>query len=206
MGSYATLRWHAAPFEHFELERPDGSDEQYFACGTDTPPCYLAGFRSSSGESLRLERDAKRKLLSVTTPTGNFLHLDYDNNGRLVAVTDNRGRVVHYAYDGENRLASVSYPSGELLTYEYDSVHRLVALYAAPNPSVKPKLLLRNEFQNGFLTSQTLADGRVFRYRYWPLDKMKVQTVTVRPPTGPAVQVMLYKWGSAVRETSEQPP
>jgi len=205
IGSFATLRWHARPFEHFELERSDGSVEQYFACSSGTPPCYLAGFRSRSGEVLQIDRDAKRTLLAVTTAKGDFLHFNYDRNGHLVAVSDNRGRIVRYAYDGDNRLASVSYPSGEQFSYEYDSVHRLVAIYVAPNLSVKPKLVLRNEFQNGFLTSQTLPDGRVFRYDYSPLDKMKVQMVIVRPPTGPALQVMLYGLGSAVREMSGLP-
>jgi YD repeat-containing protein len=202
-GSYATLRWHFAPFNHFELERPDGAVEQYLPCGDRPPPCYLVGYRSSSGEQLHLERDAKRNLLSVSTREGTFLHLDYDSRNLVAAVTDNRGRTIHYAYDGEKRLTSVSYPSGDVLSYEYDLVHHLIGIYVAQNPNLKPKLVVRNEFENGFLTTQTYHDGRVFRYKYFPQDKQRVQTVVVTPPLGPTLQVTLYKSSSTVRELSK---
>lgn len=75
-GSNLALRWRALPSEHLELKRFNGEIESYMPC-TDAQLCYLNGYRNSNGESLAMQRDSARRLLSLSSAQNQWLNFSY---------------------------------------------------------------------------------------------------------------------------------
>jgi YD repeat-containing protein len=199
-GKEAVLRWHAGPGEHFDLTRYTGEVESYLPCD-DKTICYLNGFRNAHGDSLRFERDGDRSLMRLTGPDQHWLAFSYGPGRRISSITDNRGRTVTYRYDERGYLTGVSYPSGERLEYGYDDQGFLVTFSASADAKTPLRLLLRNQYEKGRLSRQTLADGQVFEYRY----KAGTSTepalkASVTRPDGTILDFSLSKDGSTVHE------
>ena len=59
------------------------------------------GITSSTGETVRFERDSEDRITTITDPAGNRIRYEYDTNGDLVAVTDRAGNTTRYEYDSD---------------------------------------------------------------------------------------------------------
>jgi YD repeat-containing protein len=182
-GKFLEMRWHSKPSEHFDLKQFDGQVETYLPCDGRVR-CFEIGYRNAQGEKLLFERDSRRRLTQLTSPNKNWLRLSYGAGRSIADISDSRGRTVHYSYDERGQLTSVTYPSGEVLHYEYDSKQRLLTFSAAPDATTAPRVLLRNEYENGRIAKQTLADGGVYTYSYSPADSGPIRTAIVREPDG----------------------
>ena len=128
----------------------------------------------------------------------------YEAGSRIAVVTDSRGRAVRYGYDGQNRLTSVSYSTGEVCRYEYDSTQHLLAFSEAPNAKAAPRVLMRNEYAQGLLVKQTMADGGVYSYSYDSADPTKIRSATVKSADGRIFHLDIAYSSSTVHE--EAPP
>jgi YD repeat-containing protein len=199
-GKMAELRWRPGPPEHFDLTRYTGEVESYLPCD-DKTICYLDGLRGPHGEILSFERDGERSLTRLTGRDGHWLSFSYGPGKRISSIIDNRGRQVTYLYDERGFLTGVSYPSGETLQYAYDNDGHLVAFSAAPGAAEPARLLLRNEYEQGRLSRQTLADGKVFEYRYkGTASSEPVSAASVTRPDGTVLIFAMSEDGTTVRE------
>jgi hypothetical protein len=199
-GKYDEMRWHTAPFEHYELKRYDGLVRTYLPCSSSQLPCCLDGIRDAEGQELKFDRDSSRRLVQLTSPNKSWLKLSYGAGPNIVQANDSRGRIVHYGYDAGNRLISVAYSTGEVFHYEYDSAQRLLSFSVSTDGKSAPQVMLRNEYENGRLTKQTFARGGVYTYRYADAKDAAPQHVTVQDAAGRIYQISINSGGSAIRE------
>jgi len=178
------LRWQPTPFEHYDLKRFDGAVKAYLPCMTPSIMCYQIGYRSPQGQELKFERGEHRRLMRLTSPNQSSIRLEYTPAGSISAITDTTGRVVRYGYDAKNGLISVTYPSGESYHYEYDDAQHLLAFSVAHGSNAAPSILMRNEYANGLLVKQTLADGSTYSYDYTLSDNHVISGATVQSADG----------------------
>ena len=117
-GSNLALRWRAFPIEHLELKRFNGEVESYMPC-TDAELCYLNGYTNSNGETLTMQRDSMRRLISMSTQPGDWLRFSYEDPSQtsVTAIHDSQGRAVRYTYNGKGQMERVTYSTGEVITY-----------------------------------------------------------------------------------------
>jgi len=203
-GMSLELRWRSGPFEHFDLKRFNGEVETYLPCDNSVL-CYLDGYHNDQGEALSFERDGRRRLTRLTSPNKSWLRLSYGEGDRIADINDSRGRAVHYCYDEHGQLISVTYPSGEVLSYEYDSTQHMLTFNVAPDAKTAPRVLLRNEYEQGRLAKQTLADGETYTYTYYPANAGPIHTARVRTPDGTIFDLDISRLGSTVRERDTLP-
>jgi YD repeat-containing protein len=199
-GKMAELRWRSGPAEHFYLTRYTGDIETYLPCD-DKTMCYLDGLRNGHGDSLRFERDGERSLTRLSAPDQHWLSFSYGPGKRISSIVDNRGRKVTYGYDERGYLTSASYPSGERLEYAYDAEGYLISFSASPDATTTSRLLLRNEYEQGRISRQTLADGAVFEYKYQGnASPEPTSAASITRPDGTVLIFAISKDGSRVRE------
>jgi YD repeat-containing protein len=178
------MRWKALPFEHYDVKRFDGAVKTYLPCDGPTVWCYLTDLHNPQGQELRFERGIKRRLMRLTSPHDRSVAVSYDLLGRIDQVTDSTGRTVRYGYDALNRLTSVTYPSGEVSRYAYDATQHLLEFSVAPNAHSAPRVLMQNEYANGLLVKETLADGSVYQYSYDRAGNGQIAGATVQSRDG----------------------
>ncbi len=204
-GRLYEMRWHTAPFPHYELKHTTAR-WRHLPCLTpdvNIRKCYLDGVRDAQGQELKFQRNDRRKLLQVTSTDNAWLRVTHTpGDDRIARIDDSSGRSVLYAYTDQNQLSTVTYSSGENLHYTWDSTQHLLTFSASPNAATPPRLLLRNEYSNGLITKQTLADGSVYTYSYAP-NKLPIRGATVRTPDGRTFRLAI---GSAVSTLWELPP
>ena len=198
-GKLLELRWHTDPFEHFELKRFSGDVESYLPCD-NSDYCYLIDYRNARGEELVLERDNRRRLIRLASPNKNWLRLSYGTADGVTEINDSRGRNLLYSYDEHGQLTKVTYPSGEVLRYEYDPTQHLLRFSAALDAETTSRPMLRNEFENGKVVKQTLADGGTYTYSYYSHDPKSIDSVIVRTPDDRIFDIDLSDGCSSVRE------
>lgn len=133
----------------------------------------LTGYTDPQGRRFEMRRNDDGDLLSITTPSGKWLHFENDEQHRFRRIEDSEGRVVNYDYDPKGRLIRVSDKQGNVELYRYDDKNQMRELtdgngHVVMNITYSP---------DGRITSQTLRDGRIFRYEY------------LRSPTGRVVQI-----------------
>jgi len=187
------LRWRPGNPEHFELRRFDGEVSTYLTSYVVGKYCLLNGYRAPNGQELKFERDGDRRLIRLTSPGNNWLHLSYTPDGEIEEADDNLGHVVRYGYNASNQLVTVIHPSGETVRYEYDDAQHMLTFSVAASPDAPPRVLFRNEFQNGLLVSQTLSGGRVYTYRYDGTDPEHIYSVTASMPDGKTYKIDFSK-------------
>jgi len=206
-GRYYEMRWKTSPFEHYDLRRYDGEVKTYLPCSNSKLLCYLTGYRNAQGQELKFERDESRRLTRLTSSDGTWLRLSYGPGGHIAEIDDSRGRMVRYGYDERNRLTNIVYPSGEIYHYEYDSTQHLLNFSVAPDGNTAPRVLLRNEYENGRITRQTFADGTAYRYKYTLANDGSVIRAEVQTPGGKVFDSEVsYEYStSTVREQSPRP-
>lgn len=84
--------------------------------------------RSASGPEIRLERDGRGRIITVTDPAGEKIRYGYDSRGNLTSVTDRLGNVTRFEYlnDPAHYLSKVIDPLGrEGIRNEYGADGRL---------------------------------------------------------------------------------
>ncbi len=206
-GKYYEMHWQTSPFGHYDLKRYDGEVKTYLPCSNSKFPCYLTGYRNAQGQELKFVRDGSRRLIQLTSPNGNWLRLSYGPSDHIAEIDDSRGRIVRYGYNERNQLTAVTYPSGEVYHYEYDSTQHLLTFSVAPDAETAPRVLLRNEYENGRITKQAFADGTAYTYKYTVASDGSVIAVVVRTPDGKVFNIEVCDGysTSTVREQDPQP-
>jgi YD repeat-containing protein len=194
------MHWKSVPFEHYDVTRFDGAVKTFLPCDSPAVWCYLTDVRNPQGQELKFERGDHRRLMRLVSPNGSWIRVDYDAMGRIAEVTDSNGRTVKYGYDMANRLTDVIYPSGEACHYEYDSTQHLLTFSASPGSTTPARVLMRNEYSNGLLVKQTLADGSVYAYSYNSADVNKIRSAIVHAPDGKIFNLIITQWLSTVHE------
>jgi YD repeat-containing protein len=193
---------HKYPSEHFALKDISGGTHTYLNCPTSDVRCFFAGYRDALGRELKVDRDATRGLIRVTSPNGNWIHVKHGLKGRIEEIVDSRGRKIRYSYDEGNRLTAVIYPSGEMFRYVYDDTEHLLAFSIAADANSTPRLLLKNEYMHGLLVRQTIADNRVYEYAYEASASDQIQRATVHTPNGRTFRIDVTDAFSVIREGS----
>jgi YD repeat-containing protein len=202
-GKYYELRWHATPFEHFELKRFDGETQEFLPCD-DTVLCYLVGERNPQGQEIKFQRDSHRRLTSLTSPNKRTLNIEYGAGNRISQITDDQKRNVVYSYNDRGQLVRVLYPDGEVLTYTYDNAQHLLTFSASANLGSPATVMLRNEYVSGMLSKQTLSDGKAYTYSYEDGGSANVRQVVVTAPDGTRSEVRYLRAGAAIRSESAE--
>jgi YD repeat-containing protein len=111
---------------------------------------------------------------------------------------------VRYGYDERNRLVSVVYPSGQVFHYEYDSAQHMLTFSVAANAAATPRVLLRNEYENGLLTKQTLAEIGTYTYTNDSANLNDIRKAIVDSPNGKIFTIDIGYGYSRVRSRPEQ--
>ncbi len=204
-GKYYEMRWNSRPIEHYDLKSFDGSVKTYLPCPTSKAPCYLTGYRNNQGQELKFERDSSRRLMRLTSPNQSWLRFHYQDGNRIAEIDDSQGREVHYDYNERNQLVRVTYSSGEVFHYEYDNAQHLLTVGVAPDATAAPQPLLRNEYDNGKLVKQTLADGEVYSYDYLQKNGEPIQIAFVHTPEGKVLNIATDGDSSTIHEKDTQP-
>jgi YD repeat-containing protein len=204
-GKFYEMRWYLHPFEHYDLKRFDGSVRTFLPCSSAAALCYQVGYRNAQGQVLKFDRDGGRKLRQLTTPNNSWLHLTYSEAGMITQIDDSTGRSVRYGYDDDKQLISVTYPSGEVFHYEYDDAQNLLVFSVAIDAKSAPKVILRNEYTNGRLTRQTLADGTVYAYSYNPVTEDSITEAKVSTSDGTIFNLDMNEYYSTVHEQDAEP-
>ncbi|MGA8110230.1 MAG: hypothetical protein WB974_12385, partial [Acidobacteriaceae bacterium] len=205
-GRLYDMRWRTDPFPHYDLHRFDGQVETYLPCGASwVLRCYLDGVRDPEGHELKFDRDQRRQLVQLTSPDGHWVRITHGLQDRIDQVLDSSGRIVRYGYDDHDRLITVTYPSGESLHFTWDDTQHLLTFSAAPNSQTPPRLLLSNEYRDGRITRQALADGGVYTYRYDEVHGIFVRAVTIQDPNRDVYRLIVGRNSAIIREDPAAP-
>ena len=206
-GKYYEMHWRTFPFGHYDLKRYDGEVKTFLPCSDSKFPCYLTGLRNGQGQELKFNRDATRRLTQLTSPNRSWLRLSYGPGNHIAEIDDSRGRTVRYGYDGNHRLTTVTYPTGEVYHYEYDNTQHLLTFSVAPDAKTEPRVMLRNEYEDGRVVKQTLDDGTAYTYKFSVSSSGSVIGVDVRTPDGRVFNIEISDGysTSTVRELTPQP-
>jgi YD repeat-containing protein len=76
----------------------------------------------------------------------------------------------------------------------------LLAFSESPDAKTAPRVLMRNEYANGLLVKQTLADGGVYSYSYDSADPTKIRSATVHSADGRVFHLDINYSASTVHE------
>ena len=158
------IRWNG---NGWDLKFRDGSldrfPESYWSINQQQDA--LVGMRSPSGEEIKFERDASRRLMRLTSPHERQIKFSYDGFDRIVQISDGAGHDVDYVYDQGGRLVRVL-RSGTVerkYSYEYNYIIKV-------EDGSGHQLLLNQYDDSGRIQKQTLADGSTWQFHY-TLDK-----------------------------------
>ncbi|HVN94539.1 MAG TPA: hypothetical protein VMT38_12630 [Terracidiphilus sp.] len=185
------MAWHQFPFEHYDVKRYNGGMKTYLPCDSPEVNCSLIGYRDSQGRELKIERDDRRHLSRITSPSGNWVGVATAPDGRIIAIDDSNGRTVLYSYDAGDRLVGVTYPSGENTHYEYDEAGNLITFSYAADAHSTPQVVMRNEYENGLLTKTKLPNGDVYTYTYDSAHSDTIHHAMVETPDGESYSVAI---------------
>ena len=75
----------------------------------------------------------------------------------------------------------------------------------APDATSAPCVLLRNTYENGRIASQTLPDGTIYKYGYYPAGARDVKTAIVNTSDGETFMVDVYGGYSDIWEHGRLP-
>ena len=196
------LKWRTSTGDpHFYLTRDSGEVETYMPC-IPTGVCYFSGYRSPAGDTLDVVRDSQRNLMALSAPGNKWLHFSHEpapNQIQVSEIQDSAGRHVLYRYNADGRLSTVTYPSGEVFIYGYDENHDIQTVAVTEHPGSAPITLVTNTFEEGKLTSQTVA-GRTYTYSYFGDHSDNSDWVRVVDPDGNVFDICLFDEYSIVRQ------
>ena len=199
-GKMYEMRWYGSPSERFELKKFNGDVQTFLPCDNKVI-CYQNGFRNAAGQQLTFQRDERRRLMRITSPGNQWIAFTYGPENHIIEINDSQGRKVDYGYDQRNRMVRVSYPSGEVHLYDYDDQQHLLTFSVATDAKSQPRLMLRNTWRGDWLTSQTLADGSVYKYNLQGLPG-DIRSATLSTPDGQRFELQMDHDGSTIWERS----
>jgi hypothetical protein len=138
----------------------------------------MLGFRGAKGETMKIERDRRRNLKRLISPSGNSVAFEYDSWNRVIKAFDDRKEVVNYSYDVGGRLVEVL-RTGSVSRFEYD-YEDITAIYE------NGRRLIEFQYPLGRVEQISLADGRVYKIRYDrdPQVKSKIMRTYLTVPGG----------------------
>jgi YD repeat-containing protein len=160
----------------WDLKLTDGT---VYVLGEKAP---VQSIRDRFGNQLTVSRTMGQKgnITRITaSPSGRYLDFTYDASNRISQITDNGGRTVSYQYDSNSRLWRVTDPMGGVTEYAYDASHRMLSL-----KDPKGIVYIANEYTNGRVTKQTLADGSNYQVMYTTDGSGNVTQTDVTDPRG----------------------
>ncbi len=140
----------------------------------------LTGYSDPQGRRFDMERNDAGDLLNVRTPAGKWLHFESDQQHRYRRIEDSEGRIVNYDYDAKGRLVKVSGTQGDAEFYRYDDQNQMLAVMDGS----EHVLMSVAYFPDGRISSQTLRDGRSFRYEYQRNATGQVTQIRFTDPRG----------------------
>ena len=140
----------------------------------------LTGYSDPQGQKFDMKRNDSGDLLSVTTPSGEWLRFENDDGHHIRRIEASNGRVVSYDYDQGGRLSHVKDSEGNSEGYLYDEKNQMRAVLDGSGNAV---MTIRYS-PEGWVTGQTLADGREFQYVYVRNGKGEVTQNQLRDPRG----------------------
>jgi len=141
-GSYA-LQFLGFPYNPsvYRLTTPDGSVYQYnqftgLESVTNRAGNTLTytedGITSSTGVSVKFDRDPQGRIVKIEAPGGITLTYEYDADGNLIAANDPTGRPTTYGYLEDpahpHFLTAITDAAGNSSTAQFDSEGRLIGL------------------------------------------------------------------------------
>jgi YD repeat-containing protein len=150
------MRWNG---NAWHLKRVDGTG--MFFPGTFNARRGVDGamieFRGATGESVTVERDGRRNLKRLITPSQQSIKFEYDARNRIVRA-DDQLRIVKYVYDVVGRLVEVQSPdSTTRFEYDYEDI---IAIHE------NGRRLVEFQYPAGLVERISLADGRIYKIRY----------------------------------------
>jgi YD repeat-containing protein len=122
-------------------------------------------FRSSKGETVKIERDRHRNLKRLTAPNQSSIGFEYDSRNRVVRAIDDQKRVVNYVYDVVGRLVEVQ-RAGSTSRFDYD-YEDITAIFE------NGQRLVQFQYSSGLVEQISLLDGRQYKIRYDDDSKVK---------------------------------
>jgi YD repeat-containing protein len=120
----------------------------------------LIGMRDGAQRAVTFDRDARRNLRKLTTPSGRFIKFEYDAADRIRVAADDQGRAVRYDYDPGGRLVTVTDHAGRTLRYHYDRSD-MVAMDAGEARSA-----VQVRYRGGRVAELHLPKQRVYRFKF----------------------------------------
>ncbi len=179
----------------WDLKLKDGT-VYVFPDGFLGPTPSIIGMRDRSGNVLTLIRDSQGNLTKILSPSGRWIEFTYDASKRITQAKDNIGRVVTYEYDASGRLWKVTNPAGGVTEYTYDSSHRMLTV---KNPRGIVQVI--NEYTNGRVTKQTLANGKTYLFNYTVDGSGQVTQTDVTDPRGNVRRLTFNSAGYVISNT-----
>jgi YD repeat-containing protein len=150
----------------------------------------LTGYGDPQGNKFEMVRNDAGDLLSITTPAHQWLHFGYDNEHRIHRIEASDGRVVNYDYDADGRLSRVRDSEGNSEGYLYDEKNQMRAVLDGSGNT----LMTIAYSPEGWVTGQSLKDGREFQYGYLRNAKGELKQNQFIDPQG-SVTVFNYSGG-----------
>jgi YD repeat-containing protein len=145
----------------------------------------LIGIRDGAQRAVTFERDARRNLHKLTTPSGRFITFEYDAADRIRVAADDQGRAVRYDYDPGGRLVTVTDHAGGTLRYHYDRAD-MVGMDAGDARSA-----VQVRYRRGRVAELHLPKERVYRFTFEFVDSLAPQATTafVTEPDGGTTEI-----------------
>ena len=176
------------------------------------------GITSSTGETVRFERDSDDRITNIIDPAGNSIRYEYDANGDLVAVTDRAGNTTQYDYDPDqpHYLTEEIDPLGRSsVRTEFDDFGRIERIIDAEGNALEIDIdfdgptdtqVITDPLDNttiltyddrGNVIRQVDAEGGVTEYEYFDSDMLK----SVSDPRGFKTAYTYDERGNLLTET-----
>jgi RHS repeat-associated protein len=186
----SSIRWNG---DGWDLTLTDGTT---YVFGENAP---LQAIRDRYGNQVTIIHSSGQAgvVNEVISPHGRWLKFTYDTSSRISQVADNAGRTVAYAYDGNSNLSTVTDSENNVTTYTYDGSNQLATIKDGRNV-----VYLTNQYTNGRVTQQTLADpSYVWTLAYTVDGSNRVTRTDVTDPRGHVRRVNFNADGYPTSET-----
>ena len=142
--------------------------------------------QDAGARRIQLNRDKRRNLEKLISPSGRTITFKYDAADRIVEAKDDAGNIRRYFYDASGHLETVADASNLLYRFVYTPL--------VQSPGYDPYLmtaivdgrgtvLLQNIYRDGMVSEQRLANGDVYLYDYKFL-KNEISETIVNGPIG----------------------
>lgn len=166
--------------DHWDLRFTDGTvyrfPEAYGAKrGVDGA---LVGMRNANGDEIKLVRDSRHNLISLTSPGNHQIRMAYDDHDRIANAEDDAGNSVNYVYEASGRLAEVRDRSGVRWRYSYDA-YGMTRVQDA-----KGRDVVENQFSMGRVSRMTLRKGQTYQFNFLVTRNGNVEETMVTDPAG----------------------